>query len=138
MGWRKVIFATMFSILISILPSRTGLVDAANIFRADNALSIDQFSAHLKSALAVHSHVYVDTPSTHTRRGPRAATKSVLKYLAPSGNPRSDYDVIVDSLTAKRKPLAPQVAKLRAIKSTAEQNVMRMASDISGRAHKNV
>lgn len=36
------------------------------------------------------------------------------------------------------KPLAPQVAKLRVIKSEAEQRLMRMAGDISGRAHAKV
>ncbi|KAG5642619.1 hypothetical protein DXG03_002489 [Asterophora parasitica] len=115
--------------------AKTGLNEAAAIFRADDALSIDQFSAHLKTALAEHSHVYVDIPPTHTRRGPRAASKSVLKYLTPPVEARSDYDIIVDSLSTKRKPLAPEVARLRAIKSLAEQRVMRTAADISGRAH---
>ncbi|KAG5639346.1 hypothetical protein H0H81_004067 [Sphagnurus paluster] len=85
--------------------------------------------------MAAYNHVYVDVPPTHTRRGPRATSKSVLKYLAPPSEARSDYDVIVDSLTTKRKPLAPEVARLRAIKSAAEQRVMRTAADISGRAH---
>ncbi|GLB33304.1 putative peptidase M24 [Lyophyllum shimeji] len=115
--------------------AKTGLHEAAAIFRADDALSIDQFSVHLKSAIASSSHIYVDVPPTHTRRGPRGTSKSILKHLSPLVEPRSDYDVIVDSLSAKRKPLAPEVARLRAIKSEAEQRVMRMAADISGRAH---
>ncbi|KAG6915465.1 hypothetical protein DXG01_011332 [Tephrocybe rancida] len=115
--------------------AKTSLFEAANIFRADDAQPIDHFSAHLKSATALHQQIYVDVPSTHTRRGPRATSKSVLKYLAPSVEARSDYDVIVDSLSKKRRPLAPEVAKLRAIKSAAEQRVMRAAADISGQAH---
>jgi len=35
----------------------------------------------------------------------------------------------------KRKPLAPEVGRLRTIKSRWEQGVMRAAADISGRAH---
>ena len=36
--------------------------------------------------------------------------------------------------SSRRKPLAPVVAKLRSIKSPAEQAVMRAAADISGTA----
>ncbi|KAG6829801.1 hypothetical protein H0H87_010142 [Tephrocybe sp. NHM501043] len=115
--------------------AKTSLHEAADIFRADDAQLIDNFSSHLKSATTLHTHVYVDVPPTHTRRGPRATTKSVLKYLSPPAEARSDYDIIVDSLSKKRRPLAPEVARLRAIKSNAEQRVMRAAADISGRAH---
>ncbi|RDB15460.1 Intermediate cleaving peptidase 55 [Hypsizygus marmoreus] len=116
--------------------AKTSLQDAATIFRADDARPIDNFSSHLKSAMAAHTQVYVDVPHSHTRRGPRASSKSILKYLSPPSDARSEYDFIVDSLSsAKRKPLAPQVAKLRAIKSGAEQGVMRAAADISGRVH---
>lgn len=88
--------------------------------------------------MAAHSYVYVDVPPTHTRKGPRGSSKSILKYLSPPVDARSDYDILVDSLSGKRKPLAPQVAKLRVIKSKAEQRVMRSAADISGRAHAKV
>lgn len=84
----------------------------------------------------MHSHVYIDIPSTHTRQGPRATGKSILKHLSPPVKARIDSDVIVDS--KKRHPLAPEVARLRAIKSSAEQCVMRTAADISGRAHAKV
>lgn len=88
--------------------------------------------------MTLYSHVYVDVPPTHTRRGPRGTTKSIMKYLSPPVAARSEYDAIVDSLTTKRKPLAPEVGKLRAFKSDAEQRVMRAAADISGRAHAKV
>ena len=112
--------------------------EAAAIFRADDAQSIDNFSSYLKSATPMHSCVYVDTPPTHTRRGPQATSKSILKYLSPPVKARSDYDVIIDSLSKKRRPLTPELARLRAIKSLAEQRVMRTAADISGRAHAKV
>jgi intermediate cleaving peptidase 55 len=120
------------------LVSRTGLPEVPAIFRTDDALSIDQFSTHLKSIIPSYSKIYVDVPPTHTRRGPRSVTKSILNYLSPPAAPRSEYDILVDSITAKRQPLAPLVAKLRAFKSEAEQRVMRAAADISGRAHAKV
>ncbi|KAG6830958.1 hypothetical protein H0H92_013670 [Tricholoma furcatifolium] len=115
--------------------AKTSFDDAAEIFRADEAQSIDYFSSTLKSATALSTHVYVDIPPTHTRRGPRGTSKSILKHLSPPVEARSDYDVIIDSLSKKRLPLAPEVARLRSIKSLAEQRVMRAAADISGRAH---
>jgi intermediate cleaving peptidase 55 len=118
--------------------SRTGLPEVPAIFRTDDALSIDQFSTHLKSIIPSYSKIYVDVPPSHTRRGPRSVTKSILNYLSPPAAPRSEYDILVDSITTKRQPLAPVVAKLRAVKSEAEQRVMRAAADISGRAHAKV
>ena len=54
-------------------------------------------------------------------------------------NSRLEVDSIVDSLSStKRRNLAPEVAKLRSIKSEAEQGVMRTAADISARAHTKV
>lgn len=50
-----------------------------------------------------------------------------------------EYDAVLESLSAnKLKPLAPEVAQLRAIKSEAEQHIMRSAADISGHAHAKV
>lgn len=112
--------------------------EVPTLFRTDDARSIDQFSAHLKSVIPSYSKLYVDIPPTHTRRGPRSSSKSILKYLLPPAAPRSEYDILVDSVTAKRQPLAPEVAKLRAFKSAAEQRVMRVAADISGKAHAKV
>lgn len=45
----------------------------------------------------------------------------------------------MDSLvSSKRKPLSPEVGRLRSIKSKVEQNIMRQAADISARAHNKV
>jgi hypothetical protein len=118
--------------------SRTGLSEVPALFRTDDARSIDQFSTHLRSIIPSYSKIYVDVPPTHTRRGPRSTTKSILKFLSPPAAHRSEYDILVDSITTKRQPLAPEVAKLRAFKSEAEQRVMRAAADISGRAHAKV
>jgi intermediate cleaving peptidase 55 len=110
---------------------RTDFQEAARHFHADDASSITQLPSRLKSLLPLYSHTYIDLPHISTRS---TTTKSILRYL--SSSPGSTvYDSIVDNLTnAQRKPLAPEVAKLRAVKSEAEQRVMRAAADISGTA----
>lgn len=45
----------------------------------------------------------------------------------------------MDSLSSKkRKALAPELAKLRAVKSESEQRIMHCAADISAHAHAKV
>ena len=52
---------------------------------------------------------------------------------------RTEYDSLFDSLSSsKRKALAPEVGRLRAIKSKYEQEVMRQAANLSARAHNKV
>ena len=60
--------------------------------------------------------------------------------MTPGANSaRMEYDAVIESLSAgKVKPLASEVARLRAIKSEAEQHIMRTAADISGNAHAKV
>jgi intermediate cleaving peptidase 55 len=61
----------------------------------------------------------------------------MLNFL--SGSPSTEHDGIMDSISnSARRPLAPQLAKWRAIKSEAEQKVMRHAADISAHAHAKV
>ncbi|KAJ7122944.1 peptidase M24 [Mycena epipterygia] len=116
--------------------ARTGFADAGTIFQADEARSIDHFSSHLRSVLSTYSNVFVDVPPTYTRKSSKFSTKSIMKYLTPPLTSRTDYDSIVEALSSsQRKPLAPKIAQLRAIKSEAEIRVMREAADISGRAH---
>ncbi|KAF8702125.1 hypothetical protein AX14_014503 [Amanita brunnescens Koide BX004] len=121
---------------------RTSLEDAASIFCADHAMHITSFSSHLKSTLPKFPNIFVDTPESYrrgqtTRRSSRAASKSILKYLWSSQDfHESDYDHILNSITSSKcKSLSAEVARLRVVKSQAEQNVMRAAADISGRAH---
>ncbi|TFK64905.1 peptidase M24 [Pluteus cervinus] len=115
--------------------AKTGFLQAGTIFRADDALPIDSFATYLKSVTSNCSTIFVDLPPTHTRRGPRGTTKSIMKYLSAHSS-RSDHDAVIDALSSsKRKPLAPEVGRLRTIKSIAERDVMRAAADISGRAH---
>ncbi|KAJ7163843.1 peptidase M24 [Mycena crocata] len=116
--------------------ARTSLSEVATIFQADDARSIDHFSSHLRSVLSIYSNVFIDVPPTYTRKSSKFTSKSILKYLTPPLTPRTEYDLIIEALSSsKRKPLAPKVAQLRAIKSESELRVMRQAADISGRAH---
>lgn len=113
---------------------RTGFDDALNVFKADDALTIKAFPGQLRSMISLYSNVYIDLPQS-PRKNARS-TKSLLRYLSPSVNPRSEYESVVESLSSsRRKPLAPLIAQLRAFKSVCEQQVMRMAADISGRSH---
>ncbi|KAG0695786.1 peptidase M24 [Suillus ampliporus] len=112
---------------------RTSFDDALNVFKADDALTIKAFPAQLRSMISLYSNVYIDLPQS-PRKNARS-TKSLLRYLSPPVNPRSEYETVVESLSSsRRKPLAPLIAQLRAFKSDCEQQVMRTAADISGRS----
>ncbi|KIM84024.1 hypothetical protein PILCRDRAFT_819055 [Piloderma croceum F 1598] len=114
----------------------TSLDDAGALFNADSALPITTFPSHLKALISLSSHVYVDLPASATPRSSRSRPKSILKYLANSLPARREYDSIMETLSgSKRKQLAPEISKFRAIKSKCEQDIMRAAADISGTAH---
>ncbi|KAI0766191.1 peptidase M24, structural domain-containing protein [Trametes elegans] len=116
--------------------ARTAPEHAVQYFGADEAEPISAFPATLKNLAARASQIFLDIPSS-SKRVRAASPKSLLKYLSPSGGlSRGEYDSLVDSLSSsKRKPLAPEVGRLRAVKSEVEQAVMRKAADISARAH---
>jgi len=53
--------------------------------------------------------------------------------------PQTDLDLLVEFIpSSRRRRLAPEVAKLRRIKSKAEIELMRKAADISATAHAKV
>ncbi len=110
-------------------PSSTGHSAAKNLFQTDDVLSIDNLVSHLKS-LPHYSNVYVDLPNTSIK-SPRPKTKWLLTYLSGLSSLQKD-------LFEEQKPLAPHIGKLRAIKSPAEQAVMRAAADIGAHAHTKV
>lgn len=152
MGWRKVIFGFSPPSFIprsytALHSSSTSFHDVASQFRSDDAKPIASFGSTLKSLLALSSNVYVDLPPSASssrrtaRMGIANTTKSVLQYLSPGalGKPKSEYDTIVEGLSGhKRRPLAPEVGRFRAVKSVHEQKVMRGAADISSLAHTKV
>ncbi|KAI0346938.1 peptidase M24 [Trametopsis cervina] len=119
--------------------ARTSTDDIVMHFKADDAQSIAQFPSALKNLSSAFSNIYLDIPSSSTlsRRGRTLSHKSMLKYLAPGAtSARLEYDSVIDSITSsKLRPLAPEVARLRVIKSESEQRIMRAAADISGNAH---
>ncbi|KAH9843656.1 peptidase M24 [Rhodofomes roseus] len=114
--------------------ARTSAEDVVRLFRADNARPVDELLDSLRRVMAETDHVYVDLPpGGGPKRSRSASTKSLLKYLSRTSQ---EHDSLLESLSGqKRRPLAPEVGRLRAIKSEAEQNVMRAAADISGQAH---
>ncbi|KAK7689012.1 hypothetical protein QCA50_007703 [Cerrena zonata] len=118
--------------------ARTSFQDAITYFKSDDSQPISQFPSILKSLASYHSNIYLDIPQTpiNAKRS-RLFQKSILKYLSPDGfSSKTDYESLVDSISSsKRKPLGPEVAKLRVFKSDVEQKLMRAAGDISGRAH---
>ncbi|KAF8554093.1 peptidase M24 [Imleria badia] len=114
--------------------ARTSFNDALSIFKADDARSIQSFPSQLKSLASLYSNIYIDIPNSSSKRSPRTA-KSLLRYLSPPVQPKSEYETVVESLSVSRRhDLAPHIAKLRVIKSEGEQQVMRVAADISGRS----
>ncbi|KAF9449565.1 peptidase M24 [Macrolepiota fuliginosa MF-IS2] len=113
---------------------KTSIADAAAIFGANTAEPISSFAPILKSTLARSSHIYVDLPNNNLTSTRNMSTKALLRYL--SSSVRSEVDDIIGPLSSsRRKPLAPEVALVRAIKSAAEQQIMHEAGNISGRAH---
>lgn len=118
--------------------ARTGYNDIERIFKADNAIPISNFTSQLKSLVPSYSNIFLDLPDTRTSsKTSSSSSKSLLKYLtstirASSGDPTTALESIS---SFKRRALAPEVAKLRAIKSPAEQALMLQAATISGRAH---
>nr|GAT46177.1 methionine aminopeptidase [Mycena chlorophos] len=112
--------------------ARTGFPEARAMFKADDARSIDQFSPHLRSVLPGYSNIFADVPPGNNRR---PSKKSILQFLS-SRSSTTEHDSILEALSSsRRKPLAPKIARLRAIKSDAELKVMREAARISGGAH---
>jgi intermediate cleaving peptidase 55 len=112
-------------------------LDAAKVlFAADDTLSISSIGTYLKSLTLHASNVYVDLPESPAKLLKKNAS-SLLKYL--TGSVASERDHLFESIPSSlRRPLAPPLGKLRAIKSKAEQKVMHGAATISGWAHAKV
>jgi len=115
----------------SIIHTRTPFMDAKAHFAFDESLPFHTLPRALRSLLPSFENIYVDILNPSSRR---SSPRSILKYLSPSSEPRSECDTIGVLNSPRRKPLAPMVAKLRSIKSPAEQTVMRAAAGISGTA----
>ena len=108
--------------------SRTSFETAASVFGADEVLPIEELPSTLKKLSSHYDHIYTDGANK------RGRSKSLLRLFS-----NSTSESIVDTLpSAKRKSLAAEVGKMRAIKSEAEQRIMGQAAQISGRAHTKV
>jgi intermediate cleaving peptidase 55 len=114
----------------------TSLNAAKVLFAADDALPISSIGTYLKSLTLYASNVYVDLLDSPAKPLKKNAS-SLLKYL--TGSEAFEKDPLFEIISSsQRRPLAPQLGKLRAIKSKAEQKAMHGAATISGRAHAKV
>ena len=98
------------------------------------AYPFNKLASTLKKMLTPYSRIYLDSAFTTIpkRNGP-------FHFLNDENVTKTDLDFHVDFLPSKkRKLLAPEVAKLRRIKSKAEIELMRKAADISATAHAKV
>ena len=65
--------------------------------------------------------------------------KGLFHHPNDDNVPQTDLDLLVEYIpSSRRRRLAPEVAKLRRIKSKAEIELMRKAADISAIAHAKV
>ena len=88
----------------------------------------------MKALISNHTYVYADSSSSSRR----SRHRNMLQLLSNPAD-QSDYEKIIGSLPqTRRRSLAPEVGKMRSIKSEAEQLIMRQAAKISGRAHAKV
>ncbi|PAV20579.1 peptidase M24 [Pyrrhoderma noxium] len=111
--------------------SRTDFEAAASVFGVDEVKSIDQLPSSMKALISNHTYVYADSSSSSRR----SRHRNMLQLLSNPAD-QSDYEKIIGSLPqTRRRSLAPEVGKMRSIKSEAEQLIMRQAAKISGRAH---
>ena len=132
MGWCKVSGSPLQQCPRPQPIARTAFTDAKEHFAFDESLPFHTLPRTLRSLIPAFDNIYVDVLNPFPRR---ASPRSILKYLSPSSEPRSEHDTIVETLnSSRRRPLAPVVAKLRSVKSPAEQAVMRAAAGISGAA----
>ncbi|KAF8883399.1 peptidase M24, structural domain-containing protein [Infundibulicybe gibba] len=100
--------------------------DACTIFNASTALPTSSLGPYLRALLTRTSgNIYTDANPARPRR-------ALLTRLLPGGEPEAALEALGK---APKKPLAPEVAKLRAVKSMHEQAAMRSAADVSARAH---
>ncbi|KAF8508671.1 peptidase M24 [Hysterangium stoloniferum] len=140
--------------------ARTGFDDVVSIFSADEAcwillilpnshltdipqaLDSSRFYSHLKSLMPRYSHYFFSpSPSSQSQSRRHKRKRTIVEYIAPS-NVGSTFtlqeacDAVIDESSGARiRELPREVARLRCIKSTNEQAVMRNAADASGMAH---
>lgn len=117
--------------------ARTSHEDVIRLFGFDYSEPLSALAPTLKALIPMCSKVYLDLPtgSNMMKRG-KLSSAAVFKFLQGS---RNEWESLVDALkSSKRSDLAPEVGKLRVIKSAVEQKVMKVAGDISGDAHAKV
>ena len=88
----------------------------------------------IRSLLSRYSLIYLDSAFTTVPK-----PKSLFNFLKDESVKETDDDLNFDFLPSRRRrQLAPEVAKLRRIKSKAEIEPIKQAADISATAHAKV
>lgn len=135
---------------------RTGVQGAVDRFGADEAEDVEGLARYLNSLLpAWTGPVYIDLPAHATNnRVSKKSSRSIISMLSETQPPTSPLDVfklgrkkgeaetalaLLTGRNAKEtRPLAPQVERLRLIKSPTELALMRKAAELSSEAHAQV
>lgn len=139
--------------------ARTGPDSAVSNFGADTAYPNTTFASHITSIADTSNggNLYIQLPSSPSpspasspypppeiKIPKRKSTTTLGKFLSNSSlfpasvtiPPHLALHALLQSNSAK--PLAPEVEKLRIVKSPAELNLMKRAGDISSAAHASV
>ncbi|KZV79651.1 Creatinase/aminopeptidase [Exidia glandulosa HHB12029] len=111
--------------------ARTGLDAAADFLGADEVYDYKRFVPELQRVLNTSAAVtYVES------EGNRTTNAGVPHYVQRARDPDPWLlEFFTSPRTPRRRDLKRELAKLRVVKSPAEQEVMRAAADITARAH---
>ncbi|KAG8905497.1 hypothetical protein FRB99_008842 [Tulasnella sp. 403] len=124
--------------------ARTGVDAVQALLGVDQALPMDSFGIYLESVIGQSTQLYVSDPPRHdgsTTLGGRKKRAWSNFFTRPmsSTSQRPSYDELIkrayDRRSSSVSPLAPRVLHMRAIKSEAEQRLMKAAGELSGTAH---
>ncbi|KZO93766.1 peptidase M24 [Calocera viscosa TUFC12733] len=109
----------------------TGIDAAITLFGADAAHPMEDLPTNLRGLLSSETceNVYVDGSLSPKGR----AKKGLFDFLTKANKP--EYESLLSGAKGKIRELSPEVGKMRAFKSLAEQSLMRKAGEVSGRAH---
>ncbi|KZV93997.1 Creatinase/aminopeptidase [Exidia glandulosa HHB12029] len=111
--------------------ARTGLDAAAGLLGADEVYDYKRFVPELQRVLNTSAAVtYVES------EGNRTTSAGVPHYVQRTRDPDPWLlEFFTSPRTPRRRDLKRELAKLRTVKSPAEQEVMRAAAEITARAH---
>ncbi|EMD41148.1 hypothetical protein CERSUDRAFT_121692 [Gelatoporia subvermispora B] len=108
--------------------------DVVRVLGADDARPFHDLARSLRALASGADYVYTDIPGAK-RKSARAEGEGLLDVLKGKMRSKAQEGLLKMLDSSKTRSLAPEVARLRVIKSVHEQKVMRDAADISAEAH---